>query len=487
MEETPGKDESTVSTIDIFLCYAHEDKEYRQHLEKQLSSLQRNGRIRLWHNENINPGEAREQVTLAHVNTAQIVLLLVSPNFMASNSCYHVMEKALERHKQEKIHVIPIIVSPVDWQDGPLKGLQALPKRGKSIRSAPWRNLDEALFEVAKDIRHVLDEIKAQPPVFIHRLETGILEQQPLSEAPGAKHAHHQEATVLISSEDLPQALMPQLSTSVEDDSLPLQERTALVHNKNWRKRRLLVSAAILLVLTMSLIPFLPLPTCSFAICHSSPQPAKQPSPQNEGEIQDQNLSVEFIDMVSPSFVFPDDPNRYPGGYTPPTNISAVLLPKNTISYCDIIVAVKNLRFGGVDILIDDIALKLQQIPVIPRPLRIWMPGASTTYNAYPYPVTYQGQSLDQLPNQLLDAAPPQNIILQPARSDHVGESNQLSIQVMSSVTVYLQFQIQVSYQIANAARVYTLTLPRIFRVVFSDASNWQEYILKNGSFLRKP
>jgi nucleoside phosphorylase len=211
-----------------------------------------------------------------------------------------------------------------------------------------------------------------------------------------------------------------------------------------------------------------------------------QYSSLTSGEIQDQNLLVEFMDVVSPSFVIPNDPNRYTVSNTPPTSISAVLLPKNTTSYYNIIIAVQNLRFGGVDILIDGVALKLRHIPITPRPLRVWTPGVSTTYNAYSYPITYRGQFLDQLSDQLLYANPHQNIILQPAKGNHTGESNQISIQVMSTVTAYIQFQIQVFYQIADAAKIYTLTLPQTFQVVFSDISNWQMYTLQNGLFLKK-
>lgn len=243
---------------------------------------------------------------------------------------------------------------------------------------------------------------------------------------------------------------------------------------KNNKKlyNRLLIFLVILLIL-----PFFYL---------ISQQPAKKSILQDSGEVQDPNLSVELIDMVSPSYVIPNDPNSYTVSNAPPTSIGAVLLPKNTASYYTIIIAVQNLRIGGVDILIDDIALKLQSIPVTPRPLRIWTPGISTTYKTYPYPVTYQGLPLDQLPDQLLYAAPPQNVILKPATKNHAGENNQLSVQVMSTVTAYLRFQIQVSYQVADAAKMYTLTLPQIFQVVFSDASNWQPYTLQNGLFVKK-
>lgn len=499
MREVQKEDESSRTPVDIFVCYAQKDEEYRQRLEKHLSLFQREGLIQIWHNGNIRAGEEWEQIIHMRLDTARIVLLLVSSDFLASDYYSSAeMQKALERHARRETHVIPILVRPVRWQEGPLGKLQALPtKNAKPVPIALWKNRDEAFLHVAEGIRQVLQEREIQPFIFslLHQQSENseeslqnisALGQKPPPETPLAQHEVPQELTGLTSSEGLSQTLIHSSFTSVENEIPDFDQPLHPSQSKNVPKKRLLISTAILLVLAISLIPFLPLPTCSLIFCHSLPQSTKQPSPQNGGEVQDQNLSIELIDVVSPSFVFLDNPNHYSGSNTPPTNMSAVLLPTNTVSYCHIIVAVQNVRLGGVDILIDDAALKLLSIPETPRPLRVWTSGVSTTYNTYPYPVTYQGQSLDQLPNQLLYAVPPQNVILGPARNSHSGESNQLSIQVMPTVTAYLWFQIQVSYQIGDAAKVYILTLPQIFQVVFSDASNWQEYILQNGSFVKK-
>lgn len=117
------------------------------------------------------------------------------------------------------------------------------------------------------------------------------------------------------------------------------------------------------------------------------------------------------------------------------------------------------------------------------HPLKIWTKGIPPTYNTYLYPATYEEQS----PGQLVYAVPPQNVILKPIPGNLGGESDQISIPVMSTVTAYLQFQIQVAYQIASNPQVHILTLPHLFNVVFSDASNWQEYFYQDGSFVRKP
>ncbi len=146
-------------------------------------------------------------------------------------------------------------------------------------------------------------------------------------------------------------------------------------------------------------------------------------------------------------------------------------LAKNTSTHYTIIINVQNLRYEGADILIDYVALKLLAIPALPHPLRVWTPGVATTYLGYPYPVTYKGQK----PGQLLYAKHSKNVILAPAGPNLTGESDTLSIQVMSKVAARLQFQVEITYQITSGP--LTLILPWSFQVVFSDASNWQDEI----------
>src|SRR5207249_3444811 len=88
----------------------------------------------------------------------QIILLLVSPDFMDSDYCYGIeMQRALERHERGEACVIPVIVRPVYWQ-GVLGHLQALPTDAKAIMSSLWYSVDEALLDVTEGIRVVVDE-----------------------------------------------------------------------------------------------------------------------------------------------------------------------------------------------------------------------------------------------------------------------------------------------------------------------------------------
>src|SRR5260370_35842881 len=97
-------------------------------LVKHLSVLKRQGIIDIWHDRNISAGTEWEREIDKHLNTAQIILLLISPDFMDSDYCYGIeMKRAMERYEQGKSRVIPIILRPAYWQKTPFGNLQALP------------------------------------------------------------------------------------------------------------------------------------------------------------------------------------------------------------------------------------------------------------------------------------------------------------------------------------------------------------------------
>lgn len=478
MEEAVKKDENAVSTISLFLCYAREDESFLVELEKHLTPLKRQGFITSWHDREIRAGTVWEQAIQDHLDTAQLILLLISPGFMSSDYCYGIeMVRALERQRRGEARVIPILLRPVDWQIEPLGSLQALPEDARPITL--WSNRDAAFFDVEKGIRRVIEDIKARAhlsPPFSQLQEnaknspkTSVPEEMSLPEGLMTGHETRRTLTDLTSPEEVFQMSISDLPTTTEHTSLPVDEHIFPPKRRNPRQRRLLVSLIIFLMLAAPFIPLIPRSTCTLAICRFLAQQTSEPSPTDTGEIHDQNLSVELVAVMSPSFLLPDDPKHYAAGTPPPTDISAVLLPENPSTYDTIVINVRNLRHGGSDIIIDSVALKLLSIPVLPRPLRVWTPGVSTTYPGYFYPVAYT----DQQAGQLLYAHPPQPVILTPARPGHTAETDALSLKVMSSVPAYLQFQVQITYQITGPEQ--TLILPRVFQVVFSDASNWQQ------------
>ena len=149
--------------VKIFFCYAREDEPLLNTLKTHLSPLKRKGLIDLWYDREIKAGTQWEKEIDKHLNEANIILLLVSPDFMNSDYCYGIeMQRALERDQRGEARVIPIILRPVYWQEA-LGKLQALPTDAKPIVSSNWQFQDEAFLNVAEGIRTVIEETMSKP------------------------------------------------------------------------------------------------------------------------------------------------------------------------------------------------------------------------------------------------------------------------------------------------------------------------------------
>ncbi len=143
--------------VKVHYCYDHEDEELRVELDKHLKALEQRGWISSWNEYEISAGKEREREIETHLSSADIILLLVSPDFMASDRYSTDIQEAMERHEKGEAKVIPIILRPVDWQDTPFGNLQALPTAGKAI--TVWSNRDEALLVVEQGIRKAVKEL----------------------------------------------------------------------------------------------------------------------------------------------------------------------------------------------------------------------------------------------------------------------------------------------------------------------------------------
>lgn len=146
------------NAIKIFYSYSHKDEELREQLENHLSILRRQGVITDWHDRKIGTGREWEGEIHEHLNTAHIILLLVSADFLASDYCYDIeMNRAMERHDAGEARVIPIILRPIDWQEAPFGKLQGLPRDMRPVTL--WENQDEAFTNIARGIKKVVEDL----------------------------------------------------------------------------------------------------------------------------------------------------------------------------------------------------------------------------------------------------------------------------------------------------------------------------------------
>lgn len=149
----------TTKGIEVFYSYAHEDEALRNQLDKHLATLKQQGLIAGWYDRKIIAGTQWADEIDAHLKSAQIILLLVSPDFIASPYCYGIeMEEAIRRHENGDAHVIPVILRPVDWTGTPFEKLQALPKNAKPVTK--WSPRDDGFLSIAMGIRDVIEKLR---------------------------------------------------------------------------------------------------------------------------------------------------------------------------------------------------------------------------------------------------------------------------------------------------------------------------------------
>ncbi|MDD9981589.1 MAG: toll/interleukin-1 receptor domain-containing protein [Gammaproteobacteria bacterium] len=137
-----------------FISYAHKDEDALRQLMTHLAILEREGGIEAWFDRRILAGSEIDREIDERLESCELFLALVSPDFLDSDYCYsREMQRALERHEAGETRIIPIIIEPCDWLSTPLGQFKALPKDGRSI--AEWDNSNAAYLDVVKELRRI--------------------------------------------------------------------------------------------------------------------------------------------------------------------------------------------------------------------------------------------------------------------------------------------------------------------------------------------
>lgn len=144
-----------------FISYSHCDGSYRQRLETQLTMLKRQGTISSWTDRKITPGEEWGGQIDKNLEAARIIILLVSPDFLASKYCYEKeMQRAMVKHESRESIVIPILIRPCDWKSAPFSKLQVLPSEAKDV--SKWANADDAWLNISDGIKDTISHAEEQ-------------------------------------------------------------------------------------------------------------------------------------------------------------------------------------------------------------------------------------------------------------------------------------------------------------------------------------
>jgi len=157
--QTEGYLDQPDDSISIFISYSHRDDEWRQKLDTHLGSLWQEKVISVWHDRRTVAGEDWAGAIDDKLDTADVILLLISPDFIASHYCYKIeMPRALERHEADDAVVIPIILRSCVWQGAPFGKIQGLPRDAEPITSVV--NPDKAFTEVVVGIQRAVEKLR---------------------------------------------------------------------------------------------------------------------------------------------------------------------------------------------------------------------------------------------------------------------------------------------------------------------------------------
>lgn len=142
----------------IFYSYTHKDEDLLDELAKHLAPLKEEFCLEEWDDRKIQAGQDLHEEIDKHLETADLFLLLISSDYLASSECKREIRKALEEKEKRDAIVIPVILRPCAWKDHKkIVSLLAIPKDGKSI--AEWDIQDEAFLEIYKKVREIVESI----------------------------------------------------------------------------------------------------------------------------------------------------------------------------------------------------------------------------------------------------------------------------------------------------------------------------------------
>jgi hypothetical protein len=140
----------------IFLSYAHADEDLKKELDTHLVPLRRSGKIETWNDRELIIGQEWNKEILEELNKADIILLLISKDFIASQYIWEKeLEIAMKRHEKGTAKVVPVIVKNCLWQEMPFAKLQALPKNAKPVMS--YEDRDDAFTEIAMSVKKLVE------------------------------------------------------------------------------------------------------------------------------------------------------------------------------------------------------------------------------------------------------------------------------------------------------------------------------------------
>jgi tetratricopeptide (TPR) repeat protein len=166
--------------IHLYCCCHPKNEPYLNELEEHFAALKRQGQLEVWHSDKMLAGVVQEQEIDTHFSSADIILLFISHYFFNSNECWKIMEHALKLHHAGTAIVVPVLVSPVDYEATPIGILQELPRKKPLSR---FTDRNEGYVEIVKEIRALMQKVQIRAKEI--QEQTAIIVEQDTSNPSG--------------------------------------------------------------------------------------------------------------------------------------------------------------------------------------------------------------------------------------------------------------------------------------------------------------
>ncbi len=235
MQQPYGEPPRSAPALRLFYCYARKDQAFRDELDKHLASLRRRNLITSWYDGMIVPAMPWENVIATHLDTADIILLLISPDFIDSDYCYSKeMFRAIERHEKQEARVVPILLRSVYWSDTPFSHLQLLPSDAKPVTQ--WHDPDAAFEDITRGILRVTQDLsvrqqlqKQQGKDDLSQLQHNATSQPPISSvADDTRSLQKMQEGANLTSQEEKQRLFPSFLDASKERVVVVPARIAL-------------------------------------------------------------------------------------------------------------------------------------------------------------------------------------------------------------------------------------------------------------------
>ena len=157
--------ENLKKSINLFVVYAPEDELLKEKLVEHLSILRHQGLISVFDEGNINAGEDWQKRKSELLNNAQVILLLISSDLLASDNLYNEeVVKSLQRHNKGEACVVPVLLRDCVWKTSIFANLKSLPKNGYAVTDTQnWINVDAAMKDIALGIGKIVNNFRQNP------------------------------------------------------------------------------------------------------------------------------------------------------------------------------------------------------------------------------------------------------------------------------------------------------------------------------------